>query len=88
MNDAQGEGVACNNLGLVYYLWKKHDKARDLLERSLKIARRIGDPQLEMASLAVLVENYKAMGDSDKALSLLKEMRSLQTRTMASRTGN
>jgi tetratricopeptide (TPR) repeat protein len=60
------------NLGILYYSWRKYEKAREFLERALQVAggKPMGNDSQHDEGISTLGLTYEALGFPEKALSL------------------
>ncbi|TAD79089.1 MAG: tetratricopeptide repeat protein [Oscillatoriales cyanobacterium] len=68
--DRQGEAASLGNLGLAYRSLGQYQRAIDLYEQSLAIAREIGDRKGEANSLGNLGNAYYSLGQVQRAIGL------------------
>ena len=70
---AKLEGIALNNIGLVYDNLGQYTKALDYYEKSLAIRKKIGDVNGEGITLGNIGETYAQMGKYGDALKVANE---------------
>ncbi len=71
--DRQGEGVALNQMGLVYLFWGKHKDAMKHFQRALDLFQLIGEQYQEAITHAYIGEALREMGKFAEAVDHLTE---------------
>jgi len=71
--DRKMEGMALNNIGMVYMAWGEYNQAIEYFKKSLKITREVGDRQGEGVTLNNIGGVYDSWGKYDQAIEYYKE---------------
>ena len=69
----EGEGMACNDLGLSYRALKQYDKATELFQQSLVIDEELGDKRGHATTRLNLGSCLSRHGQHDRAAACLKQ---------------
>jgi serine phosphatase RsbU (regulator of sigma subunit) len=69
IGDKQGASTSMSNIGKSYMKQKKYALALEYLEKGKKMAEETEDINSQQEAVSVMYQTYKAMGNSDKALS-------------------
>src|SRR5258708_507865 len=81
LGNQRTEGLALNNIGVIYNMVGEQQKALDYLQRSLVLLHASGDKSAESSVLSNIGNAFSRFGDYQKALSYYDQAQAIQRET-------